>query len=356
MIKVTAAIGLIALNFILYFLFGSLLCAGKDRKMSLTRTVFAGLFFYYLLFTVCCISVMLRWRPLHVLSRIWLFVMAVICISGAVRAYRNARPAFQRAVDLVGRYTAFFAFTAILTVAFAAVILYSYQFTLDASYYVGNATTALRTDTINMFDPFTGDWLDHYEMRYFFATFSINDAVMCDLLGVHPLVWCKITMAGTAIILSVMVLYMAGRKLFEEDMKKLSAFILFSIVANFFMTTIYTTSAFLTTRTYEGKSMLGNVVIPGILYIYICLLQDVKDKRTWLLLLLVALGASALSSSSNMLVPAMIAVTIFPLAFLRKDGWVIPKALICMLPGIILTVIYIAYVKNIIVFYTYPTR
>ena len=81
-----------------------------------------------------------------------------------------------------------------------------------------------------------------------------------------------------------------------------------------------------------------------------------RSIRTWLLLLLVAVGSSALSSSSNMLVPAMIAVTIFPLALLRRDVWVLPKAFACMLPGIILTVIYIAYVKNIIVFYTYPTR
>ena len=81
-----------------------------------------------------------------------------------------------------------------------------------------------------------------------------------------------------------------------------------------------------------------------------------KDSRSWVLLFLTALGASALSSSSNMLIPAMIAVTFIPLAILRKDLWVIPKAAACMLPGIILTVIYIAYVKNMIVFYTYPTH
>ena len=356
MIQAFAAVCLIAFNFILYFLFGSVLCASKGREISLTRTVFAGLFFYYLLFTVCSISVMLKWRPLHVLTRIWLIVMTVTAVAGMIRVRRSLLPAVKKAASFVSEHALAFILIGIITAAFASVVLISYQFTLDASYYVGNAATALQTDTINMYDPFTGDWLDHYEMRYFFATFSINDAVICSLLHLHPLIWCKITMAGTAIFLSVMVLYMAGRKLFGTDMKKITAFILFASVADLFMITIYTTAAFLATRTYEGKCLLANVVLPGILYIYICLLEDVKDIRTWLLLLLVAVGSSALSSSSNMLVPAMIAVTIFPLALLRRDVWVLPKAFACMLPGIILTVIYIAYVKNIIVFYTYPTR
>ncbi|MCR5236154.1 MAG: hypothetical protein K6E34_02990 [Lachnospiraceae bacterium] len=354
MIQVTLAVCLIFFNFIIYFLFGSVLCAGKNRKMSLTRTVFAGLFFYYLLFSVCCIGVMLRWRPLHVLSSIWLFVMLAMSVIGAVKARHMAADALGRAVSFIERNAFFFILITLVTIVFASVVVASYQFTLDASYYVGNATTAIQTDTVNMYDPFTGEWLDHYEMRYFFASFSINDAVMSSFFHIHPLIWCKTTMAGTAIILTVMVLYMIGRKLFGTDMKKITVFIILAAVADFFMITIYSTAAFLTTRTYEGKCLLANVVLPGILYIYICLLEDEKDRRTWLLLLLVALGASALSSSSNMLVPAMIAVTVMPLALLRRDIWVIPKALVCMLPGLILTVIYIAYVKNMIVFYTYP--
>ena len=355
MIEVTAAVLLIAFNFIVYFLFGSVLTAGKRKEMSLTRTVFAGLFFYYILFSVCCITVMLRWRPLHVLSRMWLIVMTVIMLVGLVKARYGAYQSFGRAWGFVSKHPFSFAVIGIITIVFVSVVVASYQFTLDASYYVGNATTAIQTDTVNMYDPFTGDWLDHYEMRYFFASFSINDAVMCSLFHLHPLIWCKITMAGTAMVLTVMVLYMLGRKLFNEDIGKITLFILFAAVADFFMITIYTTAAFLTTRTYEGKCLLANVVLPGILYIYICLLEDAKDRKSWLLLLLVALGASALSSSSNMLVPAMIAVTILPLAVLKKDIRVLPKAVGCMLPGIILTGIYIAYVKNIIVFYTYPT-
>ncbi|MCR5746647.1 MAG: hypothetical protein K6G03_02970 [Lachnospiraceae bacterium] len=354
MINVIAALALVLVNIIIYFLFGCVLCASKKREMSLTRTVFAGFFFYFFLFALCCIPVMLRWRPLHVLTRIWIFVILLLCVIGAVRGIKSCKPDFKSILVYINNNRlAFFGIFSVLAV-FAAIVIISYQFTLDASFYVGSVTTALQTDTVNMYDPFTGDWLDHYEMRYFFATFPMNDAVMCSIFHVHPLIWCKITMSAVAIVLTFMLLYMIGRQLFDASAGKLFLFILFASIANFFMITIYTTATFLTTRNYEGKCLLGNVVLPGIIYIYIMLLKNVKDRRTWMLLFLLALGSPVLSSSSNMLVPAMIGVTILPLAILRKDITVIFKSALCMLPGIILTAIYILYVKNIVVFYTYP--
>ena len=354
MLQAAIAVLLIAVNFILYFLFGAVLCGSPKKKMSLTGTVFTGFFFYYLLFSLCCISVMLRWRPLHVLSGMWLIVVLIAAVAGIVRAGSGVLDCFGRAAFFAKRHIAVFLFVGIITTAFVSVVLFNYQFTLDASYYVGNVTTAIQTDTVNMYDPFTGEWLDHYEMRYFFATFTMNDAVLCSLIHIHPLLWCKITMAGTAMILTAMVLYMVGNLVFEGDMKKVSLFILFSLIANFFMITIYTSSAFLTTRTYEGKCLLANVVLPGILYIYLRLLRDNKDNTAWRLLFLIALGAPVLSSTANMLVPAMIGVTILPLTLLRRDITVISKALACMAPGVMLSLIYMLYVKNIIVFYTYP--
>ncbi len=357
MLQAVFPVLLIAVNLILYFLFGAALCCSKRKELSLTRTLFAGLFFYYFLFSLCCIPVMLRWRPLHVLTSIWTAVVVTVTVIGVFRAFRAGKSfldPIKKAGAFLSEHLAAFLIIAAAAVGFAAVILCSYQFTLDASYYVGSVTTALQTDTVNMYDPFTGEWLDHYEMRYFFATFPMNDAVLCSLLNIHPLLWCKITMAGTAMAMTAVVLYMTGRQLFLSDMKKTALFIIFALTANFFMITIYTTSAFLTTRTYEGKCLLANVVIPGMIYIYLCLLQDSKDRGAWLLLFLISIGSPVLSSSANMLVPAMTGVTILPLALLRRDVTAAAKSFICMLPGVMLTLVYVLYVKNIVVFYTYP--
>jgi hypothetical protein len=129
---------------------------------------------------------------------------------------------------------------------------------------------------------------------------------------------------------------------------------LFAGIMNFNFITIYTSSNFLITRTYEGKSLLGNVVLPAILLLYIKILKEKKHTGKWMILFLICFGSTVLSSSSNMLVPATLSVLFIPLAFIKKDFKVILKCIGCMLPCLIMLVVYVAYVKGMFVFYTYP--
>ncbi len=346
---------MIFFNFILYFVFGSLLAPVSGKKeFSVTRTVFAGFFLYYTVFTAFCIPAMLKWKPLSYLAGIWAAVMVAAFAAAAALAFRKWKAAVRRIRKYDPGHWGFLAGVFILSAVQAFIIIYNYQFTLDAAYYVANVATSLQTDSMNIYDPYTGNWQDHFQMRYFFSDFSINDAVLCSLFRIPPLVWCKTTMAGTAVFLTNMVSYMIGNKLFGGERKKVFLFLLFTEIMNFFFITIYTTSEFLVVRTCEGKCLLANVVLPGILYLYLDLTENTRDRNSWLLLLLVCLGSSALSSSSNMLIPASIGVTILPLAVVKKDWRVVPKAIGCMVPCVLLMLAYVAYVKGLYVIYTYP--
>lgn len=355
MIKVGIAVLMMFFNFILYFVFGSLITGrAKRTHFSVTGTVFAGFFLYYTLFTMCCIPVMLKWRPLSLLSNIWTGVCAAVLVAAVILSFRTwKKKALELALFLQDNL-AFVLGMFIITAVESVIIIYNYQFTLDAAYYVANVTTSLQTDTMNIYDPYTGDWMDHFEMRYFFATYPMNDAVMCRIFGIHPLIWTKMTMTGTTVMLTNMMYYMTGNKLFHGEKDRIFLMTFFAGLMNFFFITIFTASNFLLTRTYEGKCILGNVVLPGVIYIYINMLEDTKKKSNWLLLFILCLGAPVLSSSSNMLLPAMIAVTLFPMAFIKKDWTVIPKSIVCMIPCVALLLMYVAYVKGMFVFYTYP--
>ena len=355
MIKAGIAVLMMFFNLILYFFFGALI-TGRDSKerFSITRSVFTGFFLYYTMFTACCIPVMLRWRPLSMLSGIWSGVcIAVIILSAILNRKHIVRLAAETAESMSHKWLFIIGLSAVAA-AEVIIIACNYQFTLDASYYVANVTTSLQTDTMNIYDPYTGDWLDHFEMRYFFATYPMNDAVMCQVFHIHPLLWTKTTISGVSVILTNMMYYMIADRLMKGSRFKIFMMTFFAGVMNFFFITIFTASNFLVTRTYEGKCLLGNVVLPGVLYVYIRLLDDQKDRTSWIMLFLIGLGAPVLSSSSNMLLPAMIAVTCFPLAVIKKDWKVIPKSIACMIPCVVLLLAYVAYVKGMFVFYTYP--
>ena len=355
MIQAAGAIVLIFFNLIIFFLFGLILVPKKKKNgFSVTETVLAGFFFYYFLFDVFCIPVMLLFRPLLWLTYIWGAVVILVSVISLLTSMGTLRKKFSDITKYLSRNFWILFTVFVITGILAFIIIYNYQFTLDAAYYVANVTTSLETDTLNIYDPYTGDWQDHFEMRYFFAAFPLNDAVFCNIFKIHPLVWCKTTMAGVTVFLTNMVLFMTGKKLFKDDHLKCLGFIFIADLMNFFFITIFTTSTFLLTRTYEGKSLLANVVLPAVFYIYLKLFENEKDFRSWALLFLAAIGSPVLSSSANMLMPAMIAVTILPLAFVKKNWKVVPVSLICMLPGLALMLTYVAYVKGIFVLHTYP--
>ncbi|MCR5651522.1 MAG: hypothetical protein K6F86_10110 [Lachnospiraceae bacterium] len=355
MIRALTAVFFMFFNLILFFLFGSIPYSfGKKGSLSVTKAIFTGFFLYYILFALACIPVMMLYRPLSLLTVIWGICACLIMIFSAYLLLFCRRDFLKNLWSSFRKNAPLFIIMAAITAIEAFIIINNYQFTLDAAYYVANVTTSLKTDTLNIYDPYTGYWQDHFEMRYFFAVYPLNDAVLCNIFKIHPLIWCKTTMTGVSILMTNMVLYMTGKKLFKEDLKKTTLFIVFAGVMNFFFTTIFTPSVFLTTRSYEGKCLLANVVIPGMFYIYINILEEARQREYWLLLLLISFGAPVLSSSSNMLVPAMIAVTILPLSIIKKDLSIALKSLACMMPGILLVLMYVAYVKGMFVLHTYP--
>ncbi len=364
-VKIALCAGAVAFNFILWFFFG-LLISGRRFKESPTPvgaafTLVTGFFLYYSLFDLFAIPVMYRWRPLSMLSVLWAVFTVVIVLLSAFLNRRVLKPLFVSCVAFVRKNKVFCALAALIVLVQLIMILHSYQFTLDAAFYVANVTTSVQTNSLGIYNPYTGDWQDHFEMRYFFATYPYQDAVMCYLFKIPALIQTKIIMASVVIFLTNLLYLMTGHELLEGEKRERGLLIMlfFAGLINFFFITIYTTSAFLTTRTYEGKSILANVVLPMILFLFIRMIKT--GKGMWGYLFLLSFGSTVISNTSNMLVPAAISVLALPyvISSLRvKDikaalrsllGWCV-----CCLPGIALSLVYVAYVKGMFVFYTYP--
>ncbi len=346
---------LVLVNYIIYFCIGSLaICRLKDKPFSAGQAVIVGFFLYYCLFELICLPMVATWQRLSRLSLIWAILIAILCLISIALNIKIWKTYLGHFIHWVRANAGFVLIVALMLLTEILVIVHSYQFTLDAAYYVATATTALETDMMNVYDPYTGLWQDHFEMRYFFQTYPLQDAVMCRLTGLHPLLWTKRVMEAVSIILSNLVLYQIAKHFFKERYEAIGLFLFFCNLMNFFFTTIYTSAAFFTTRTYEGKTLVGNVVIPLIFWIYLKMQETDRYLRLWLFLLLVAAGAAALSNSANMLVPAAVGIFTVPLFIRKKDWRIIPGAFAAMLPGIVLMAVYVAYVRGLFVLYTYP--
>jgi len=350
---ITGFLGICA-NFIIYIAFGSLITVRKkDEKWSLALTIVIGFFLYYSIFFFFCVPMMLRFQTLTSLAYLWLVVIAIIVVLSGLL---NGRRWFAKAREIANKLKAtplFYVGFILLCLVQGFLITNAYNFTLDATYYVGNVATSVLTDTMNIYDPYTGMWQDHFEMRYFFATYSMNDAVMCRLSGLKALIQTKTVMTASIIMIIQCIYYLVVQELFGEDKKAQFIMLFLMTFLNFTFITIYTSHNFLLTRTFEGKAVVANLVLVVIAYLYMLLLKEHNGRRIWWYLFIVCFGSTTISSSANMLVPAALTVFMLPLIFIKKDIKILPKYAACILPGLVMTLIYVAYVKGYFVIHTY---
>lgn len=345
----------IPLNLIIFYLFGALIIRRKNKTINEGLCLIVGFFAYYALFLFVCFPFMIKYRPLSWFMNVWIPLVAVIIVASAVLN----RMAFK---ELVKRGATFVKNNKIAAIALFIIVLLqvvivtcSYNFTLDAAYYVSNVTTTLETDMMNVYDPFTGAWQDHYEVRYLFATYSINDAVMCSILGIPALIQTKLTMSAVVIILVNILYVMIAKCLFRDDVKGVAIMLAMMFLVNMMFYTIFTSSLFLLTRTYEGKTIVGNLSIVAIFYIFMLMISEDEIALPWLSMFIISLGSMTISSSGNMLIPAQLSILAVPYMFMKKTIRPLPKYIACVLPGVAMVLIYILYVKGVFVFYTYPT-
>ncbi len=347
------AVAVLAINFILYAAFGSFFEIRRQKQWSLAITVAVGFFAYYALFALFCLPVMLTYRPLSLLARIWILPCIVIPAVSIVlyrkewiRKFCDIR---KDICDSPFFWAVVFAVTAVSLICVTA----TYNFTLDAAYYVAGVATNVHTDMINVYDPFTGGWLDHFELRYVFATYYANDAVVCSLTGLPALVQTKGVMSAVVMIMVNMIYVHVSRTMFAEKARSALMYVLMTAV-NFLFISLYTTSDFLMTRTYEGKSVVGNISVLLVFILYMRIIREDMINRDLLLLFVVCLGTATVSSTANMVIPAEVGILFIPYAISRRRMGVLAKALLCVLPEIFMMAVYVLYVKGYFAVYTFP--
>ncbi len=119
---------------------------------------------------------------------------------------------------------------------------------------------------------------------------------------------------------------------------------------------IYTNETFFLTRTWQGKSVAGSLVIPALFWILLLLYDGSQDKgsidggdrgkrRTdaglWLLLVRVNMTAGICSSIAVFLVSILMALTAFVLMIVERDLKVLVRLGAVCIPNVVYMGIYV---------------
>ena len=223
----------------------------------------------------------------------------------------------------------------------------------DDAYYVVESVLAVQTDTMNTILPYTGGSTT-LEVRHALAVITMWIAFIAKVSGVHATILAHTLLPMFLIPFTYLIYIEIGRMLFRKDPNKLPMFMIIMAVFQLFgHTSISTSETFFLTRTWQGKSMLANIAIPLILWLFLWIGEDLEresrqklsvSKRLspWILMILVNMASGIYSSMGVMLGTILIGACSLILMIRYKKVSIAAMGAVTCIPNVLYFLVYLA--------------
>ena len=365
------AAAVLVVQMFLFLCLGSVIMKIRGRQdYTLSRAAMVGYFVWFGIFEVICLVFEITLLPLRTLALVMAVFAAAAILLGLYCGYRSwirSMNSLRFRLKLHG-FTVIFLFLA-LAASVVFVILYS-DASADSGWYVGTASTALATNTIGRFDPSTGAKVLRFMARYALNCFPFHNAVICSLFRSLPvIVQARSVMSAINVIMSFISVYELGLALFPDEdgrrqkirsiknrpgsysRRRADLLVLMVFALNMFSATIYMPGIFLYTRSYEGKSLIVNVVVPAVLAICVRMWREIEEDSMRNLFWIMAAGV-CFSASSIMAFILCIAALLPLIAIRGKWNRLLPLLCACS-PVIVWGIVYYLIQHNVLVLRTW---
>jgi len=216
----------------------------------------------------------------------------------------------------------------------------------DDAYYVVQSVITDETNTLYRILPYTG-MSTSLDMRHSMAVFPLWIAYIARMTGIHATIVSHTVLPVFLIPLTYIIYYEIGKKLFREKPEQLPSYMIFICLLQIFgNVSIYNNATFFLMRTWQGKSMLANVIFPGIFMILLWLFDGEPEKRElrsgmWFLLSMVNIVAAMMSTASVFLNSFLIVVMAVVFSLQEKNVKILFKMAACCIPCVVYAMLYV---------------
>lgn len=230
----------------------------------------------------------------------------------------------------------------------------------DDAYYGVQGLIAQQKDTLYRINPYTGR-SSPLDDRHVMALIPVWEAFIGRMSGIHATMIAHSVAPLILLPLTYLVYFQIGTKLFSapqntQEMLPRMHFmhpvfmILIALFQMFGNVSIYTNETFLLTRTWQGKSVAGNFMIPAVFWIFLCLFEEKKeegairgsDQKAFYLLLACLNLAAGISSSLAVLLCSLLTAGLGVLFAVReRRTGVLLKTWLTCIPGALYVLTYL---------------
>ena len=314
----------------------------KKGNKNVCLALVLGLFVELLLFEILSIPMTFLKCTFTLLKNSWavgIIILTAISIGINIKTFKEIA---------VQNYEEFKKLPKILTVIFLVLLLiqcyvpFKYMHEdYDDSNFVAKATIAIDTNSLFVYDD-AGNEYKEFPTRTVLSQFPHYTAVIGELSGTHPTIVAHTIFPVIFVVIAYAFYYVLGMTLFKKDQTKTLVFL--NILAVIFIYgdySRYTNFVRLLYRVWQGKSILANVTLPFIWYVFMEYIGKENSIFGWIILF-IALGGSIALSSMALVLP-VITTLILMVIYAIKDKKIIyiVSILICCIPCVIVGVVYL---------------
>ena len=314
----------------------------KNSDAGVASALVTGYLLYFALFYVLTMPLLIANASLTFLAASFACITMLITLVSTFICRDAIKPMIVSFIAKLKKLSLVMIIALLLIILQAGVLTVYQHIDDDDAFYVATSTTAVETNTIVEFDPYTGNALKSYHMRYVMSPFPVFTAVLSKLVFIHPAIVAHTVFPAMFIPLAYMIFYLLAKKYFKNHTALLEYSLLFmALLTMMGNVSIYTSSTFLLFRIWQGKAMLANIILPSILLFSSYAMSNRKINPYWFVVFAAVLAGCLTTSMAVALIPLMLGTLSIIYTIINKSLKPILLGLFCCLPCIVNGLIYI---------------
>lgn len=297
---------------------------------------------FQLVFTICQILTN-RLEPIVTYFTIGILIFA---LNSTIYAHKEIPLMYNNIRDLVKKRQSKWVYISGLICFLLLLVPIVMSFVLqyadgDDSYYLAMATQIESNGVLNGIIPYTGQG-SSIDIRHAWAGGVTFTAYLSRITGLHTAVIAHFLLPPFLMVIMYMIYWLIAKVLLKDKKEYISLFMITIVLMYIFgNVSIYTATTFMITRTWQGKAMFSNLIVPVLILCFLMMKEHGMKAIYWVAIAIIGIASVFTSTMGIYFAPVFIGLATLVVAIANKKWKYLVGYIVSMLPILGYAVLYV---------------
>jgi hypothetical protein len=211
----------------------------------------------------------------------------------------------------------------------------------DDSYYLALATQIESNGILSGVLPYTGG-TSAIDARHAWAGGVTFTSYLARITGLHTAVVAHLLLPPFLMVIMYMIYWLIAKVLLKDKKEYISLFMITIVLMYIFgNVSIYTATTFMITRTWQGKAMFSNLIVPILILCFLMMKEYGGKPIYWVGVTIVGIASVFASTMGIFFTPVFVGLATFVIAIAYKKWKYLIGYIISMVPVLGYAVLYV---------------